>query len=111
MTTCNVAIIGAGPYGLSATAHLRKLKGLEVRVFGVPMSFWDANMPVGMFLRSAWTATHIADPDGLLTLEAYQAASGHRFSTPVPLDQFIQYGRWFQCHAVADVDRRKVTRV
>jgi cation diffusion facilitator CzcD-associated flavoprotein CzcO len=111
MTTCDVAIVGAGPYGLSAVAHLRKLKGLEVRVFGEPMSFWDDNMPVGMFLRSNWTATHIADPNGLLTLEAYQAASGHQFSTPVPLDQFIQYGRWFQCQAVPDVDRRKVTRV
>lgn len=107
----DVTIIGAGPYGLSAAAHLRTIKGLEFRVFGVPMSFWDDNMPVGMFLRSAWTATHIADPNGLLTLEAYQAASGQQFSTPVPLNQFIQYGRWYQCQAVPDVDRRKITRV
>lgn len=107
----DVTIIGAGPYGLSAAAHLRTIKGLEIRVFGVPMSFWDDNMPVGMFLRSAWTATHIADPNGLLTLEAYEAASGQQFSTPVPLDQFIKYGRWYQGQTVPEVDRRKIIRV
>ena len=111
MPTCDVAIIGAGPYGLSAAAHLRTVKGLEIRVFGLPMSFWEQCMPVGMFLRSAWTATHIAHPAGLLTLEEYQTASGRRFSTPVPLDQFIQYGLWYQRKAVADVDQRAVTRV
>ena len=33
---CEVAVIGAGPYGLAAAAHL-KSKGIEVRVFGRPM--------------------------------------------------------------------------
>jgi cation diffusion facilitator CzcD-associated flavoprotein CzcO len=75
------------------------------------MSFWDRNMPVGMFLRSNWTATHIAHPTGLFKLEAFQAASGRRFSTPVPLDCFIQYGLWYQREAVPDVDRRSVVRV
>jgi cation diffusion facilitator CzcD-associated flavoprotein CzcO len=111
MTTCDVAIVGAGPYGLSAAAHLRTVKGLELCVFGAPMSFWGRNMPVGMFLRSAWTATHIAHPTGLLTLEAYQAATGHQFSAPVPLDAFIQYGLWYQRQAVPDVDPRTVARV
>jgi cation diffusion facilitator CzcD-associated flavoprotein CzcO len=111
MTTCDVAIIGAGPYGLSAAATLRTIKGLEVRVFGEPMSFWDQNMPVGMFLRSAWTATHIADPKSLLTLEAFQEAAGRHFFTPVPLDEFVQYGLWYQRQAVPDVDRRKVMRL
>ena len=108
MTACDVAIIGAGPYGLSAAAHLRAIKGLEVRVFGEPMSFWARNMPAGMFLRSAWTATHIADPTGLLTLEAYQAATGSHLAAPVPLERFIQYGLWYQHHAVPDLDRRKI---
>ena len=38
--TCDVVILGAGPYGLSAGAHLRNIKGLEVRVVGEPMDFW-----------------------------------------------------------------------
>lgn len=111
MTVCDVAIIGAGPYGLSAAAHLRTVKGLEVRVFGEPMSFWESNMPVGMFLRSNWTATQIADPNQSLTLEAYQAATGERFAAPVALDYFVKYGRWFQHRAVPDLDQRKIVRV
>jgi len=111
MTSYDVVIIGAGPYGLSAAAHLRAIEGLEVRLFGEPMSFWERNMPVGMLLRSNWTATQIADPNSRLTLEAFQAASGIRFSTPVPLDRFIEYGLWYQRQAVPDVDQRKITRV
>lgn len=111
MTSCDAVIIGAGPYGLSAAAHLRTVKGLECRVFGDPMSFWNRNMPVGMQLRSGWAATYIADPKRLLTLEAYQQASGNHFTTPVPLDQFVQYGLWFQRQAVPDLDYRNVELV
>lgn len=111
MTTSDVVVIGAGPYGLSAAAHLRTITGLEVRLFGEPMSFWDRNMPVGMLLRSNWTATQIADPNGRLTLEAFQAARDIRLSTPVPLDRFIEYGLWYQREAVPDVDHRKITHV
>ena len=111
MLTCDVAIIGAGPYGLSAAAHLRSVKGLEVRVFGEPMSFWSCNMPVGMLLRSNWTATQIADPDRCLTLEAYQAATGNKVPTPVPLDQFVQYGLWYQQQVAPDLERRKVRSI
>ena len=111
MTICDVTIIGAGPYGLSAAAHLRTVKGLEVRVFGEPLSFWERNMPAGMFLRSNWTATQIADPYQSLTLQAYQAANGNHLSHPVPLDRFIQYGLWYQRQAVPDLDQRKIARV
>jgi len=110
MITSDVTI-GAGPYGLSAAAHLRTVKGLEVRVFGEPMAFWERRMPAGMFLRSNWTATQIACPRGLLTLESYQTATGDRFSTPVPLDRFVRYGLWYQRQAVCDLDRRKVVQV
>jgi len=111
MTKLDVTILGAGPYGLSAAAHLRQVKGLDVRVFGEPMSFWDRNMPLGMILRSAWTATTIADPHHLLTLDAYKAASGNHLSAPVPLDRFIQYGQWYQRQAVPDLDLRKIARI
>ena len=111
MTKIDVTILGAGPYGLSAGAHLRQVKGLDVRVFGEPMSFWDRNMPLGMILRSAWTATTIADPRQLWTLDAYKAASGNHLSAPVPLDRFIEYGQWYQRQAVPDLDQRKIARI
>jgi FAD-dependent urate hydroxylase len=111
MTGCDVAIIGAGPYGLSAAAHLRTVKGLEVRVFGEPMSFWECNMPTGMRLRSNWTATQIADPNRSLTLEEYQAATGDQLFVPVSLDGFVRYGRWFQRQAVSDLEKQRIVRV
>lgn len=111
MIKCDVTVIGAGPYGLSAAAHLRAIPGLDVRIFGKPMSFWECNMPRGMFLRSGWDATHIADPKHSLTLEAYQTASGNHFSKPVPLECFVQYGQWYQRQALPDLDQREVVHV
>jgi cation diffusion facilitator CzcD-associated flavoprotein CzcO len=108
---CDVVIIGAGPYGLSAAAHLRTIAGLTVRVFGKPMSFWESNMPRGMLVRSNWTATRIADPTRSLTLEAFQQATRSHFSTPVPLEQFAQYGQWYQRQALRDLDQREIVRV
>ena len=106
----DVVIVGAGPYGLSAAAHLRRLGVRDVRVFGEPMSFWSG-MPRGMLLRSAWDACHIGFPDGDLTLDRYKQACGRQFGKPVPLDAFIDYGQWFQRAAVPEVDRRRVIHV
>src|SRR6266436_1696097 len=111
MTKYDVAIIGAGPYGLSAAAHLRTVRGLDVHSFGEPMCFWERNMPTGMLLRSGWEATHIADPNQSLTLDAYRAASCKPFSSPVPLDRFIEYGLWYQRRTVPDLDQRKIIRI
>jgi thioredoxin reductase len=111
MATCDVAIVGAGPYGLSAAAHLRAANGLDIRVFGEPMSFWERHMPKGMLLRSPLAGSHLSDPSRSLTLQAYGAASGNRITTPLPLNRFTDYGRWFQSQAVPDLDPRKVDRV
>ena len=58
---CQIAIVGAGPYGLSAAAHLRAA-GMEPTVFGEPMNFWANGMPAGMLLRSPREASTISDP-------------------------------------------------
>jgi thioredoxin reductase len=91
----DVAIIGAGPYGLSAGAHLQA-KGLGVQIFGQPMDFWATQMPAGMLLRSPRAASSIADPRGALTLEAYEAAHGLAPAVRVPLETFVNYGMWFR---------------
>jgi pyridine nucleotide-disulfide oxidoreductase len=106
MTDTSVAIIGAGPYGLTAAAHLRRA-GVDVQVFGQPMSFWQS-MPAGLLLRSNWTATCIAEYQGELSLDSFRAATGASFGTPVPLDRFIEYGLWVQQKVAPDVDRRMV---
>lgn len=108
MTRCDVAILGVGPYGLSAAAHLNTVKGLEVCSFGEPMSFWQNSMPNGMLLRSGWAASHIASPNQSLTLEAFKEATYNHFSSPVPLDRFVEYGLWYQRQAVPNLDRRKI---
>jgi FAD-dependent urate hydroxylase len=106
----DVAVIGGGPYGLSCTAHLRAL-GVDVHTFGKPMELWERQMPLGMLLRSSWEASSISDPRRDLTLDAYEAERGVRLSRPVPLQDYLEYGRWYQRRAVPHVDGRRVTRV
>jgi FAD-dependent urate hydroxylase len=106
MPDIDVAIIGAGPYGLSAAAHLRR-SGAEVRAFGQPMSFWQT-MPAGMVLRSNWTATCIAEYEGPLSLDSFCAAACTHLGRPIPLDRFIEYGLWVQAQVVPDLDTRSV---
>jgi cation diffusion facilitator CzcD-associated flavoprotein CzcO len=111
MTDRDVAIIGAGPYGLAAAAYLTQIKGLGVSVFGEPMSFWRTAMPKGMLLRSAWSASTIADPNSEFTLDAYKTVSGNHLCAPVPLQRFVDYGLWYQQSAVRSLDRRLVCRL
>jgi hypothetical protein len=106
VTDTNVAVIGAGPHGLAAAAHLRRA-GVDVKVIGQPMSFWQ-NMPAGLLLRSNWTATCIAEYQGELSLDSFCAATRTGFGLPVPLDRFIDYGMWVQQRVAPDVDRRLV---
>ena len=107
---CEVAVVGAGPYGLAVGAHLREA-GVDVIVFGEPMSFWRQSMPQGMKLRSPWRATHIADPNRDFTMDVYDAGRRMPRAYPVPLEEFVQYGEWFQRQAVPNLDRRKVVAI
>lgn len=112
MENCDVVIVGAGPYGLSAAAYLRNLDGLDVRVFGQPMCFWERCMPPRSLLRSHWGATHIAAPQQRLTLDEYiSEPENSGLAEPVPISEFIRYGRWFHDRAGVGADPRKVTRI
>jgi len=107
---CEVVVIGSGPYGLSAAAHL-KAKGMDVRVFGRPMEFWAKKMPSGMLLRSPRVASNISDPSRQFTLDAYERAAGIAPIAPVALETFIGYGQWFQSQLLPDLDEREITSV
>lgn len=108
--TSPIAIIGAGPYGLSLAAHLR---GLDVscQVFGRPMHSWRTQMPQGMKLRSAGILSSISDPDESFPLSAYCAERGLPYADTglaIPLETFVGYGRAFQRRFVPGVDEREV---
>lgn len=110
METAEVAIMGAGPYGLSIAGHLREI-GIDARVFGEPMAYWRRHMPKGMLLRSSWDASSIGDPKRQFTLDAYQEQVGERLSRPIPLDAFVGYGLWFQRHVVPDLETRRAKSI
>jgi FAD-dependent urate hydroxylase len=111
--TVEVAIVGAGPYGLSLGAHLRKA-GVSVRQFGLPMQLWRDFMPEGMFLKSQGFASNLSDPDHTHTLEAFCKATGRPYADyglPVPLDTFVAYGEWFREQLVPDIEEVLVTDI
>jgi FAD-dependent urate hydroxylase len=107
---CQFAVVGAGPYGLAVGAHLRA-RGLDVRIFGKPMDFWASQMPKGMLLRSPRTGSHISDPTSAFSLENYETARSYRIPKSMPLEMFVDYGRWFQSQALPDLDQRRVEEI
>jgi len=104
-----VAVIGAGPHGLSAATHLRRA-GVRAQVFGAPMGFWKS-MPRGMLLRSNMSATNMIEPAGPLSLAAFAQVTGAELEQPVPLSDFIDYGSWVARTAAPGIDARTVPGV
>jgi FAD-dependent urate hydroxylase len=106
-TSTHLAIIGAGPFGLSAAAMARS-KGIPAIAYGKPMELWRRHMPRGMLLRSAkdW---HL-DPCDRYTLEAFLARHGTQPSDPAPIaiEQFLDYAAWFRESVGIAIDQRYV---
>ncbi|HEY2319002.1 MAG TPA: FAD-dependent oxidoreductase [Solirubrobacteraceae bacterium] len=104
-------VIGAGPSGLAAMAHLGAA-GVPARCFGEPLEFWSHQMPAGMLLRSRRRSSNIADPRRELGIEDYERSEGRTLRAPtLTREQFIDYGRWFARRAAPDADERKVATV
>ena len=107
---CDVAIIGAGPYGLSVAAHL-KAAGVRLRIFGRPMDTWLTQMPKGMRLKSEGFASSLSDPDSTFTLAEYcrqQKIPYSDIGLPVALDTFTSYGLAFQKKFVPELENKLV---
>lgn len=109
MTAGSTVVIGAGPYGLSVAAHLRR-EGRLRTILGQPMQFWR-EMPEGMVLKSPWSASSLADPARASTIDAFVRHGGGERIEPIPLSMFIDYGQWFQRREVGDVDETMVRHV
>jgi thioredoxin reductase len=113
MTDCNIAIIGAGPYGLSIAAYL-KGRGVDFRIFGNPMHTWLTQMPRGMQLKSEGFASFLYDPDAAFTLAHYCKERELPYADvglPVPLDTFASYGLEFQKRYVPSLENKQVISV
>jgi FAD-dependent urate hydroxylase len=106
----DVVVIGAGPYGLSTAAHLQAA-GADPYVIGRSMSFWKNNMPGGMFLRSKSEASNIAAPQKYLSIAAYEKAIQRKIADPLPIEDFVAYGVWFQKQVAPNLDSRQVQQV
>jgi cation diffusion facilitator CzcD-associated flavoprotein CzcO len=102
-----VAVIGAGPHGLSAVAHLRDA-GIPTIAFGDPLAFWRDTMPGGMWLRSSPRASSISSPRGELSLARWGEAEGREIGRILPIGDFVDYGMWFKDRVVPDLDMRMV---
>jgi len=111
MRQCDIAIIGAGPYGLSIAAYL-KARGVDIRIFGEPMNFWIRHMPKGMHLKSEGFASSLYDPESAFTLKTYCKEKGLPYADlglPVPLEVFTAYGLEFQKRFVPELEAKTVT--
>src|SRR5580700_3949129 len=106
----STAIIGAGPYGLSVAAHLRR-SGVPFRIFGRPMDSWLSHMPKGMMLKSDGFASNISDPGGEFTLKQFCDGRQIEYSDsdiPVRLDTFTAYGLAFRDKMVPELEEKLV---
>ena len=102
-------ILGAGPYGLSAAAHLKSIQGNGCS------HLWQANVVLGradasrnasslcVFGVKSFLAKRISFAGRL------RDSSRQKLESAGSLEDFIQYGLWFQQHAVPDLDQRKIT--
>lgn len=107
-TNLDVAIIGAGPYGLSLAAHLAA-RGVDHRIFGETMGAWKNNMPAGMLLKSYPWASCLSDPKDEFSIKRFSAERAlpyHDQMMPLPLDRFIDYGEVFAARYVPAVEHK-----
>jgi thioredoxin reductase len=109
----DIAIIGAGPYGLSVAAHLCH-RGIQFRIFGRPMDSWLVHMPKGMMLKSDGFASNIYDPEDAFTLGKFCAERGIEYADtgiPVRLETFTAYGLAFRARMVPELEDKLVVDV
>ena len=112
---CEVAVIGAGPYGLSVAAQLRA-RGVDYRIFGKPMDTWNAHMPKNMTLKSEGFASNLSAPFQGSLIKDYCVQHGIAYSdrsTPIALQTYLDYTKSFRDRFIPDVEDtlvRKLTR-
>lgn len=115
MTTSrtDVFVLGAGPYGVSAYAHLKRYR-VRTRIAGEPMRTWRTHMPTGMYLKSTPPASTIAAGRPGFRLDDFCRATEAHMPVEheaVPIGLFLDYGNWFTRALAPEVERTEVTSI
>lgn len=113
MSSTEVLIIGAGPFGLSISAHLRS-HGIDHVIAGRAMDTWRAHMPAGMFLKSEPYGSDFASPRSGYDVAAFCKSRGLDYAArlgPLSLERFLGYADWYVEQLVPDVRDDTVTGV
>lgn len=106
----DLLIIGAGPYGISLAAHA-KARGLDYRLLGAPMHFWQGQMPQSMFIRTHPDSIQLSDRDGRYTLQRFLEETGTDLATPLPRPVFVNYAFWFAAKTGVEFTPEAVVRL
>jgi thioredoxin reductase len=114
MAVSDVIVIGAGPFGLSISAHLRH-RDVEHTIVGRPMNTWRNHMPLGLFLKSEPYGSVISAATQGYNLENYSRLHGFTDYVdrvgPLSLERFLGYADWFTERLVPGVQDLTVTSV
>src|SRR3954470_8301333 len=109
MAETEIAIIGAGPYGISLAAHLNA-KGVPNRIFGEPMKSWKV-MPREMYLKSLGFATSLSVPERGMDFPTWLKQRGKESFEPISYADFAEYGEWIQQKYVPNIEKVDVARL
>jgi hypothetical protein len=113
MRASEVLIIGAGPFGLSISTHLRA-RGVDHLIVGRTMDTWRAHMPAGMYLKSEPYGSDMSSPQAGYDLEGYcrsERIDGIGRGIPLSLGRFLDYSDWYIKQLVPDVSDVTVTEI
>lgn len=113
LSSADVLIIGAGPYGLSISAHMRE-RGISHCIVGRVVDAWRAHMPAGMNLKSEPFASDISSPTTGYGITAYCRSLGLDYGGGpgvISIERFIGYADWYADQLVPDIRDVTVTEV
>jgi hypothetical protein len=113
MPASEVLIIGAGPYGLSISTHLRA-RGIDHLIVGRPMDTWRTHMPAGMYLKSEPEGSDMSSPQAGYDLAGYSRSErieGIGRGIPLSIERFLDYADWYIKQLVPDVSDVTVTEI
>ncbi len=108
-----VAIIGAGPYGLSLANHLA-YNNTQFIILGKSMDLWRNHTFNSMNLRSDYAASEISHPTGQFRFDRFcrdEAISLDDISGQLPVNIYRAYIDWCQNQFPFEVDEELVTNI